>query len=336
MRASVNPHVMSATLNDIARETHTSVSTVSRVLAGGRVAERIRQATRARVTKAADQLGYRPNLLARSLRTRKTQTVALLVSDIANPFFSQIASHVERGLYGHGYSLVLCNSGEDPSREDEYLGLLPRKGIDGLILVPLPRDRGEVTDHLPKGMPLVTLDRPVPGVGASVTSDQQQAGEALGEQLRRAGVKRIALASGPPAVFTHHHRVESVARQFEVVARHEGNAQIETGRDAARAFASADVDAVVCTNNFIGQGYVESVEMRGDSPVVGVFDAVPMMQLLPLPIVCCIQDVARLAEACVNQLLPQLRGEKSASQLEPVTAPMRLVTNPAFDRRVLG
>src|SRR5688500_15658025 len=289
---------MSATLNDIARETHTSVSTVSRVLAGGRVAERISAETRARVVKAADRLGYRPNLLARSLRTRKTQTVALLVSDIANPFFSQIASHVERSLHGHGYSLVLCNSGEDPRREDEYLSLLPRKGIDGLILVPLARDRSELSDHLPRGVPLVILDRPVPGIGASVTSDQAQAGDALAEQLRRAGVKRIALASGPRVIFTHRHRVESVARHFEVVARHEGAAQVETGRDAARAFAGARVDAVVCTNNLIGMGYLESAEMRADGPVVGVFDAVPMMRLLPVPIVCCVQDVARLAEAC--------------------------------------
>ena len=326
---------MSATLNDIARETHTSVSTVSRVLAGGRVAERISAETRARVAKAADRLGYRPNLLARSLRTRKTHTVALLVSDIANPFFSQIASHVERSLHGHGYSLVLCNSGEDLRREDEYLGLLPRKGIDGLILVPLARGQGELTNHLPKGLPLVILDRPIPGIGASVTSDQEQAADALAGQLRRAGVKRIALVSGPQVIFTHHHRAGRVAQHFEVVARHEGRAQVETGRDAAHAFARGPAfDAVVCTNNFIGQGYVESMERREDAPVVGVFDEVPMMQLLPVPIVCCVQDVARLAEACVNLLLPQLRGERGASQLEPVTAPTSVVTNPAFDRRV--
>src|SRR5688500_10180360 len=281
---------MSATLNDIARETHTSVSTVSRVLAGGRVAERISAETRARVVKAADRLGYRPNLLARSLRTRKTQTVALLVSDIANPFFSQIASHVERALHGHGYSLVLCNSGEDPRREDEYLSLLPRKGIDGLILVPLARGRSEVTDHLPKGLPLVILDRPIPGIGASVTSDAEQAAGALGEQLRRAGVRRVALASGPHVIFTHERRAAAIARHFDVIARHEGPAQLETGRDAAGAFAHERVDAVVCTNNFIGQGYLESIEMRADAPIVGVFDAVPMMHLLPVAIVCCVQD----------------------------------------------
>src|SRR5213076_400994 len=100
---------LSPTLIDIARETNTSVSTVSRVLAGGAVAQRISRETRGRVLAAAQRMGYRPNLLARSLRTRKTNTIALLVSDIANPFFASIASRIEQSLHRHGYSLLLCN-----------------------------------------------------------------------------------------------------------------------------------------------------------------------------------------------------------------------------------
>src|SRR6476646_8769837 len=95
--------IMAPTLVDIARETQTSVSTVSRVLSGGAMASRISQETRDRVQRAADRLGYRPNLLARSLRTRKTHTLALLVSDIGNPFFGQIGSLIERAVARHGY-----------------------------------------------------------------------------------------------------------------------------------------------------------------------------------------------------------------------------------------
>src|SRR5688572_13987532 len=90
---------MPPTLNDIARETNTSVSTVSRVLAGGTVSQRISTATRGRVLAAAKAMGYRPNLMARGLRTRQSKTIALLVSDIANPFFSQIGSLVEQSLH---------------------------------------------------------------------------------------------------------------------------------------------------------------------------------------------------------------------------------------------
>ncbi|HTW94431.1 MAG TPA: LacI family DNA-binding transcriptional regulator [Tepidisphaeraceae bacterium] len=123
---------MSATLSDIARETRTSISTVSRVLAGGTAARRISRATADRVRAAAQRLGYRPNLVARSLRTRKSDTIALLISDISNPFFGQIGNLIEQSLHRHGYSLMLCNSGEDPQREVEYLQLLAQKAIGGL------------------------------------------------------------------------------------------------------------------------------------------------------------------------------------------------------------
>src|SRR5476651_789798 len=96
---------VATTLVDIAKATSTSVSTVSRVLAGGVIANRISKETRERVQAAAEKLDYRPNLVARTLRTRRSNTIALLVSDIANPFYAQIASLVERRLYQHGYSL---------------------------------------------------------------------------------------------------------------------------------------------------------------------------------------------------------------------------------------
>src|SRR5690606_23589525 len=138
---------MQPTLQDIAKRTHTSVSTVSRVLSGGSLAQRISAATRQRVLDAAREMGYRPNLVARSLRTRQSKTIALLVSDIANPWFGQIASLIEQSLHRHGYSLLLCNSGEDAEMEREYLELLPQRGIDGLIVVPLARTREELMER---------------------------------------------------------------------------------------------------------------------------------------------------------------------------------------------
>ena len=326
---------MSATLSDIARETRTSVSTVSRVLAGGHVAERISRETRDRVTEAAHRLGYRPNLLARSLRTRKTHTVALLVSDIANPFFSRIASLVEQALHRHGYSLVLCNSGEDPEREDEYLSLLPRKGIDGLILVPLGRGRDELADHLPKGLPLVILDRPIPGIAASVSSDPEQSASILCDALERAGIASVALVAGPRHVVTHRRRAEIIASRFKVLATHEGPAQRDTGRQAFIKFLHHQPEAVVCTNNFLGQGIIDGMaDAEHGTPVIGVFDEIPMMHLLPIPIVASVQDVTMLAEGCVQQLLPLLRGEKGKG--EPIVLEARAVANGKFQELIEG
>src|SRR5438046_10762823 len=112
---------MAATLADIAKESRTSISTASRVLAGGAMARRISAATRERVHEAATKLGYRPNLLARSLRTRKSNTVALLVSDIANQFFGKIASLIEHSFHRHGYPQLLLNQAETLQREMEHL-----------------------------------------------------------------------------------------------------------------------------------------------------------------------------------------------------------------------
>jgi LacI family transcriptional regulator len=324
---------MSATLIDIARATNTSVSTVSRVLAGGASSKRISAVTRERVTAAARELGYRPNLVARSLRTRKTLTVALLVSDIANPFFGQLASLIEQSLHRRGYSLMLCNSGEDGQREVEYLQMITAKGIDGLIFVPTLTNREELYKVVPETLPLVILDRPIAGIETSVSSDQNQAAHLLCDILERAGVKRIGLVCGPHHVNTHRRRCEIVASRFDVIGRHEGEAKPETGRQAYVMFLGMQPDAIVCTNNFLGQGVIDAMADATDPPVIGMFDEIPMMHLLPVPLVSAVQDIPRLAEGCVTALMPQLEGGARGG---PVVYPARAVSNRSFQAKLAG
>jgi DNA-binding LacI/PurR family transcriptional regulator len=324
---------MSPTLVDIARETHTSVSTVSRVLSGGAMANRISKETRQRVQEAAQRLGYRPNLLARSLRTRRTYTVALLVSDIANPFFAQLGSLIERALARHGYSLMLCNSAEDVEKEADYLRLVAAKGIDGLIVVPLARTRKQILQAVPEKMPLVILDRPIEGIASSVASDQDQMSNILCDALDQAGVKKIALLCGPQHIVTHRRRCEVLASRFDVLARHEGPAQKATGREAfEQKFASVmdKVQAVVCTNNFLAQGVVDLMSDIENPPIVGVFDEITMFDLLRIPIVCSMQDIPALAEGCVTQILKLL--ERTSEPVQPILLEARVVTNRAFQR----
>jgi LacI family transcriptional regulator len=319
------------TLVDIAKETNTSVSTVSRVLAGGVIANRISKETRERVQLVANRLGYRPNLVARTLRTRRSNTIALLVSDIANPFYAVIASLVERRLHQHGYSLVLCNSGENPTREVEYLQLLNQKAIDGLVLVPITIDRDHVMQHIPAKLPLVILDRPIPGIDTTVACDQAQSAKLLCETLHKSGVRRVAVVSGPPHVLTHHSRAQSAAEFFEIVYLHEGPARQDTGREAVARLMPHRPDAIVCTNNALALGLIDALVQIDNPPIVGVFDEVPMMHVLPIPIVCAIQDVNALAEGCVAQLLPLLTGEGKTPT--PMILPGRVATNRAFETR---
>ena len=322
---------MPPTLVDIAKETNTSVSTVSRVLAGGVIANRISKETRERVQIVANRLGYRPNLVARTLRTRRSNTIALLVSDIANPFYAQIASLIERRLHQHGYSLILCNSGENSTREVEYLQLLPQKAIDGLVLVPITIDRDHLMQHIPAKLPLVILDRPIPGIDSTVACDQIQSAKLLCETLHKSGIRKVAVVTGPSYVMTHHHRAHAAGEFFEIVAQHEGPARQETGREAVVKLMPHRPEAIVCTNNALAHGLIDALVQIENPPVIGVFDEVPMMHVIPIPIVCAVQDVDALAEGCVAQLLPLLSGDGHASK--PMILPGHTLTNRAFEAR---
>ena len=322
---------MSATLTDIARATNTSVSTVSRVLAGGAVSKRISKETRERVTAAAQKMGYRPNLIARSLRTRRSHTVAFLCGDIANPFYSAIASSIEVKLHAAGYSLMLCNTAGSAEREAEYLRLLPQRAVDGLIITPRTRTRKGLFQDLPESLPVVVLERPSPGVASVVSTDQDQLAGALYDTLASAGVKDVCVIAGPADIVTYRRRAELAGERFRVLATHEGRAQRETGQAAVARFEGLKPDAVIACNGFLGQGFIEKYGLTTDGPVMGVFDEVPMMDLLPIPIACSVQDVQALAQGCVDQILALLGNAEA--KLSPVLTPSRVVTNPAFEAR---
>lgn len=322
---------MSPTLIDIARETNTSVSTVSRVLAGGTVAQRISEETRARVIEAANRLGYKPNLLARSLRTRKSNTIALLAPDIGNPFYASIGSLIEQNLYPNGYSLIVCNSGETGEREAEYLEMLPRKGIDGLIIVPMADTHANLKKHLPADLPLVILDRPLEGIDACVASDQEQGAKLLCDTLSSVGVKKIGLFTGPESVSTHHRRAEAVAEHFKVVVKYIESGAADIGKEAVAAFAGQRLDAVVCTNGQVAEAYLSSLPAPDKKLIVASVDNIKMKNLVPMPVVCVMQDLPGMAAGAVSQLLPQLRREPFTAK--PFFLPMRVESNEAFKER---
>ncbi len=122
-----------ASIKDVAKAAGVSTATVSRVLSNG---EHVRPEVRKRVMAAVEQLAYRPNLLARSLRSQQTTTIGLIVSDIRNPFFTSISRAVEDTAYEQGYSLFLCNTDENPEKEAIYLNLMRDENVAGVIFSP--------------------------------------------------------------------------------------------------------------------------------------------------------------------------------------------------------
>jgi LacI family transcriptional regulator len=127
---------MLVTLNDIALKAGVSITTVSRVLNHKHEKYRISTETKKRVLKAADELDYRPNLLARGLRLKRTHTIGIVVPDISNPFFSDITKAVESAAAQYGYSIILCNTDYNIEKEKKYMSILKSYNVDGILLVP--------------------------------------------------------------------------------------------------------------------------------------------------------------------------------------------------------
>lgn len=193
-----------ATIKEVARLAGVSTATVSRVFSGGSA---VGEDLRLKVRKAAESLNYRPNKLARNLRTRRTQTVGVVIPDIENPFFTSVVCGIEDVLRGAEYSLLLANSNEDTARERRNVEALQAEAISGMIFTPSGNETGLYKDLSSIGMPLVAISRQVPNldVDCVLVSNREGARQACAH-LAELGHDRIALISGPAAISTARER----------------------------------------------------------------------------------------------------------------------------------
>ncbi|HYH30386.1 MAG TPA: LacI family DNA-binding transcriptional regulator [Pseudonocardia sp.] len=187
-----------ATIYEVATRAGVSPATVSRVFNGSNVS---REKTRL-VLKAAEQLGYSPNRTARALRMQTSTVIALIVADIENPFFTALARGVEDVAQAAGYSVVLCNSDEDPEREAGYLAIAVSEHMAGVILVPADVD-SDISALLDRGRPVVSVDRALPRFPVdSVVVDNLAGGREAAARLYDRGAQRVACITGPSAAET--------------------------------------------------------------------------------------------------------------------------------------
>ena len=161
-----------ATISDVAARAGVSTATVSRTLNGKTTVD---PALAARVLAAAAELGYRPNGPARNLRKQETAVIALIISDVENPFFTAIARGAEDVAHSAGYSVVLCNSDDNPDKEREYIDVALQERMAGVLLSPSGRS-ANVEPLLRSGTPVVAVDRPLPSsAGDAVLVDSRPA-----------------------------------------------------------------------------------------------------------------------------------------------------------------
>ncbi|MGB4432062.1 MAG: LacI family DNA-binding transcriptional regulator [Limnochordia bacterium] len=178
------------TIRDVAEKAGVSVTTVSRVLNNrGYISE----ATRKKVYKAMEELDYQPNEVARSLFRKRSNIIGLIVPTVAHPFFAELTAYVETYAYARGYKVLICNSQLDASKEQEYVGMLRRNQVDGIIMA---SHTLEVEEYKKLNLPVVTFERFISNHIPYVTSDNYQGGKLAVELLLERGCKMIAHMCG--------------------------------------------------------------------------------------------------------------------------------------------
>lgn len=178
------------TIKDVAKKAGVSVTTVSRVLNNrGYISE----ATRRKVYQAMEDLDYHPNEVARSLFRKKSNIIGLIVPTVAHPFFGELTSYLETYAYSRGYKVLLCNSQLNALKEQEYIWMLRRNQVDGIVMA---SHTLEVEEYKKLNLPVVSFDRFISSRIPYVTSDNYQGGRLAVEHLLQRGCTKIAHLCG--------------------------------------------------------------------------------------------------------------------------------------------
>jgi len=312
-----------ATIKDVARIARVSTASVSRVLSGQTGSS---AAMRARVLAAAGELNFRPNAVARSLRTTGTRTVGLVVPDLLNPFFTELARAVEDTARGAGFSLIVGNADEDPTQQDHYVRILLERQVDGLIVVPTVETSPLLREAADHGQPLVLVDRPAQDVHApTVRGDGAAAIAELVDHLVLTGRHHMAIVTGPDQAGTSRERLLAFRAALsghgidlpEERILH-GNFRAESGyRSLAALLASPEIpDSILVTNGPMAQGALRLLSEQATSSAVrvpddlalAVFDDMPWFTLLRPTLTAIVQPTTRLGERAMHMLLDRING----------------------------
>ncbi len=326
------------TIRDVANRAAVSPSTVSHVINETR---HVSAETRERVLQAMAELNYQPNRLARSLRSRRTQTLGVLLPNNANPFFAQVLEGIEAAAYDEGYNVILGNANDDPQRELAYLDILLSKQVDGVLLVSTGAYR-EALDFLAgRETPVVMVDR-APGETYddfridTVFTENRRGGVLATEYLIGLGHRRIGCIAGPSLINSSAARVVGYRQALEAAGLAvderlivSGDFQHESGYHAARALLALPErpSALFVCNDLMAVGALYAAHEAGlrvpaDLSVIG-FDDIPLASFT-LPRLTTIAQPARaLGERAVALLVKRLQNRQAPACHELL--PVRLV-----------
>jgi LacI family transcriptional regulator len=320
----------------VARAAGVSTATVSHVLNGTRF---VADATQRRVRQAIEDLHYEVNSVAQSLARNRSQVVGLVVSDIANPYFTALVRGVEDVARHGGYTVILCNTDDDPATELGYLELLRRKRADGILLAPTGVRHAYLDRLVESAFPLVFFDRIVPGVpGDAVLLDNVDGAYRIVRHLIRLGHRRIGIVAGLRRVGTSTERLEGyrralreagIAEEAELIR--EGNSRLDGGY--ARTLELLDLPdpprAIFATNNLMTLGAIAALQSRGirvprDVAVVG-FDDFEWAMILRPRLTTVAQPTYEIGRAAAELLIERIEQRRVGEPRRVVLSPRLMI-----------
>ena len=309
-------------IRDVARLAGVSTATVSHVINGTR---RVNEDTRGRVLAAAATLHYHPSAIARSLRTKSTGVLGVLVSDITNPFFTGIVRGIEDIANANGYSVMVCNTDEDSEKENSYLSVLLAKRVDGLIIAPTGIRSPLLEAALAMGTPLVLIDRSVKGMDLPIVKvDNEDASFRLVSHLIQDGHTRIGIINGLPSVPTSWERYAGYERALRThgLQPDERLSKIGSGRREQSQQAALELltaphrpSAIFAINNLSTLGTLLALRAMNlrcpeDVAVVGIDDHDWAPAFVP-SLTVIRQPVYQMGAEAARQVIGLARGERT-------------------------
>ena len=331
----------SPTLRDVARQAHVSVASASRAINGH---SNVADSTRRKVLLAAKRLNYVPHSGARSLTTRRSNTIGVVLPDLFGEFFSEIMRGIDSASHSRGLQLLLANM-HGSSVETTAAIRTMRGRVDGLLVMWPSVDSELLYENLPRGLPTVVMNGPLASPGhASIAIDNFTGAKAMVEHLVERGFRRIAHISGPQG----NSDAEERFRGFRAAARKllgdhdpivfQGDFNEESGRAAGQAIAAdrRAIDAVFAGNDAMAVGCQIALQEAGltvpDDIAVAGFDDIPIARYVSPALTTMRVHIAELGARALELLVERLDQAGERGPLAALTLTPELVVRPSTGR----
>jgi LacI family transcriptional regulator len=336
---------MATNLKDIAKRLNISVSTVSRAVNGK---DRVDPETRKRVLDMVDELNYKPNEVARNLKTNTATTIGVVLPDLTNFFFASVFKGIEEVARKNGYTLLLSSTSEDPAFESEYTDIFLQKKVAGLIVATLNPKVTFYKEYSARGIPVVFFDNK-PKISENfdfVSIDNEKAGYQLAEYIISLGHRNVAVIGSPLWEETAAERLDGFKRAFEdkgLQIKDEWiyigkNSQAEEGYKFVKGLLKSKekIHAVIAVNNLMIYGAIKAIYEHGlkipqDISVAG-FDTTDLTGILRPQITCIQQPTMEIGKIACDMLLKKINKEIGDVYQKVLLEPT-LVANESCARR---